>query len=126
VRECRKKLCTVNRGRPYKKRALQVGGPKQGREDKEGKEDQLPAVAAVATITSISAAASTTTAAAVATASAATAAVPSATTTAAGAFRLRARFIDHKVPTTEVLTVEAIDRAIGVFIAGNFDEGEAA
>ena len=125
MRECHKKLCRFNRGRPYKKRALQVGGPKQGREDKEGIEDQLPAVAAVATITSISAAASTTTAAAVATASAATAAVPSATT-AAGAFRLRARFIDHKVPTTEVLTVEAIDRAIGVFIAGNFDEGEAA
>jgi hypothetical protein len=92
---------------------------------RETKEDS-PAVAAVATVATIAAAATTSTAAAIATAAATTSAVSPATTAARGAFRLRARFIHNKVPTTEVLTVEAVDRAICVFIAGDFDEREAA
>ena len=90
------------------------------------KKNYLPTVAAVATIATIAAAAATSTAAAIATAAATPSAVSTATTTTGGTFRLRARFIHNKVPTTEVLTVEAVDRAICVFVTGDFDESEAA
>jgi len=89
-------------------------------------EHYLPTVAAVAAISAIASASATATAAAIASASATASAVSTATASARGAFRLRPRFIHDKVPTTEVLTVEAVDRAIRVFIAGDFDEREAA
>ena len=102
--------------------AARSEGPKIGR-DKRG---YLPAVAAVAAITAIAATPATaTTTAITTTAAATTATIPAAATAATGAFRLRAGFVDNKVPTTEVLTVEAVDRAIRVFIAGDFDEGES-
>ena len=90
------------------------------------KKNYLPTVAAVATIATIAAAAATSTAAAIATAAATPSAVSTATTTTGGTFRLRARFIHNKVPTTEVLTVEAVDRTICVFVTGDFDERETA
>ena len=103
----------------------QVGGPKQPTEDNRGKPNYLPTVAAVAAISAIASASATATAAAIASASATASAVSTATASARGAFRLRPRFIHDKVPTTEVLTVEAVDRAVRVFIAGDFDEREA-
>jgi hypothetical protein len=114
--------------RPYQKRVLPEGGPKQRTEDerKKGKKNYLPTVAAVAAIATIAAAAATSTAAAIATAAATTPAISTATTAPRGTFRLRARFVHNKVPTTEVLTVEAVDRAIGVFVTGDLDEREAA
>jgi hypothetical protein len=47
-----------------------------------------------------------------------------ASTTAA--LCLGARFIHHEVPPTEILSVQGIDRALGVFVAVHFDEGETA
>jgi hypothetical protein len=88
----------------------------------------LPAIAAIATVSAITTAttaATTSTTIAAAAAAIATAASP-ATATAARALGLRTGFIDDEIPATEVLTVEAIHRAIGVFIVGNFDESEAA
>ena len=115
---------------PYKNRVLPEGGPKQRTEDerKKGKKNYLPTVAAVAAIATIAAAAATSTAAAIATAAATSTPAISTATTAAprGPFRLRARFVHNKVPTTEVLTVEAVDRAVCVFVTGDFDEREAA
>jgi hypothetical protein len=87
----------------------------------------LPAVAAIAAVSTI--AATSTAAAAPATAAAAAPAAVtavSATPTAARAFRLRARFVDNKVPAAKVLTIEACDSAIRFFIVGDLDEGEAA
>ena len=84
----------------------------------------LPAIAAVAAVAAIPTA-STATTTAIPTAPAATA--PTITTsaaTAAGALGLRTGFVDDKVPATEVLTVEAIDGAIRIFIVGDLDESE--
>src|SRR5271169_1525166 len=63
---------------------------------------------------------------------AAVASAPTAVTTAttpgsaaAAAFSLRPRFVYHQVPAAEVLTVQGIDRAFGIFVSLHFDEGKA-
>jgi drug/metabolite transporter (DMT)-like permease len=82
----------------------------------------LPAVAAVAAIS----AASTTTAMAAASTTAATtssaisAAAPTAT------LSLRPRFIHDEVSPAEILSVKRVYGLVGVFVVGDFDEGEAA
>jgi len=56
---------------------------------------------------------------------AAAAAVPSTSgTTTAAALRLGTRFIHNEVSPAEILAVQGIDRAIRVFIVGNFDESK--
>jgi hypothetical protein len=55
-----------------------------------------------------------------ATAAEATTAAP----TAAATLLLWTSFVDHQIASTEVLAVKGIDRAIGFFIVGNFDESE--
>ena len=87
----------------------------------------LPAVAAVTTVAAITAAPATTaTSAAIApTASATTtAAITSAPTATTRPLGLRTRFVDYQVPATEILTVQAGHRAVGIFIVGNFNEGK--
>jgi hypothetical protein len=95
----------------------------------------LPAIPAVSAISAASAATTVTTAAATSTAAtmaAASAAVSAATaaaaatstTTAASAFGLRPSLIHHQVPTTEILTVQRIDRAIRIFVVAHFNESE--
>jgi hypothetical protein len=98
----------------------------------------LPAIAAIATATTVSAAitaastaaaaasAATTTASTAATTIAAVATATTAIATAARALCLRTGFIDDEVPATKVLTVETIHGAVGVFVVGNFDESETA
>jgi hypothetical protein len=95
-------------------------------EEREG--EKLPAVSAIAAVSTITAAPAATTAAISPIAATATTAatITAASTAATGAFRLRASFVDHEVPATKVLTVEAGDGAIGIFITGDFDEREAA
>jgi hypothetical protein len=39
---------------------------------------------------------------------------------------LRLGFVDHEIAAAEVLTVERVDGFFGVFVGGNFDEGETA
>jgi len=84
----------------------------------------LPAIAAVATVAAIPTASAATAASAAisTTASAATA----ASTAAARTLGLRARFIYHQVPATEVLTIEIGNRAIRFFIVCDFDERKSA
>src|SRR5208283_2378560 len=69
----------------------------------EKEREKLPAVAAVSAITT---------------------AVATTPTAATGALRLRTRFVDDKVPAPEVLTIQARHGAVGIFIVGDFDEGE--
>jgi hypothetical protein len=57
-------------------------------------------------------------------ASTAITAASAATTTAA--FRLRPRFIDHEVSAAEVLPVQRVNRAIRIFVTGDFDECKSA
>src|SRR6266853_2765572 len=59
---------------------------------------------------------------------AASAAVPAApaTTTAAAALCLGTCFVHYEVSSAEILTVQGIHRAIGVFVIGHFNEGETA
>gem|GEM_PF-4580137 len=49
-----------------------------------------------------------------------------AAATTTGARLLRAGFIDDQITAAEILPVHGIDRAIGFFVIGNFDEGETA
>src|SRR6185437_2549784 len=60
----------------------------------------------------------------------ATTAIPTAAATAPAAatatLGLRPSFIDYQVPAAEILSVEGIDGAIGVFVVLDFDEGETA
>jgi hypothetical protein len=49
---------------------------------------------------------------------------PPAPASAAPALFLRTSFVDHEVAATEILAVEGINRAIGFFIVGNFNERE--
>jgi hypothetical protein len=86
---------------------------------------ELPAVAAIAAVSTITAAptAAATTITAVTTA-AATATTVAATTSATRSLGLRTGFVDDEVPATKVLTVQAGYGAIRVFIAGDFDEGK--
>jgi hypothetical protein len=66
----------------------------------------------------------------VASASTAVASTPAAaaptTATTSGALGLRPRFVHHQVPTTEILTVQGIDRPVCVFVIAYLDEGEPA
>jgi hypothetical protein len=92
--------------------------------------ENLPAVTAVpaitTTIAAAVAAAATASPTAITTAAAATTtAVTAPPTTTTGAFGLRTRFVHNQVPAPEVLTIETGNSAIGVFIVGDFDEGEA-
>jgi hypothetical protein len=94
----------------------------------EAREACLPAVSAVAAISTATTPAATT---AVSTAPAATAAVSTppagipaaaAPATATGAFSLRPCFVHHEVSPAKILTVQGIDRAIRVFVVGHLDE----
>jgi hypothetical protein len=87
----------------------------------------LPAVTAVAAIS----AASTTTAMAAATTAATTTtstAISAATapTAATATLSLRPRFIHDEVSPAEILSVKRVYGLVGVFVVGDFDEGEAA
>jgi hypothetical protein len=39
---------------------------------------------------------------------------------------LRPRFIDYQVPPAEILPVQRVHRAIGIFVALHLDEGKTA
>jgi hypothetical protein len=84
----------------------------------------LPAVPTVAAVSTISTTSTTTASAIAATATAVTATV--SVTTAAEAFGLRPRFVNHQVPTPKVLTVEGSNRTVRFFIVRNLDEAETA
>jgi hypothetical protein len=58
--------------------------------------------------------------------STATTAEATAPATTATALLLRARFIDHQIAATEVLTVERVNGAISLFVIGDFNESETA
>jgi len=91
----------------------------------------LPAVPAVSTISTAPATAAVatpaTTTAAMASATTpittATAAAPAAST---ATLSLWPRFIHYQVPPAEILSVQRIDRAIGIFVALHLHEGKTA
>jgi hypothetical protein len=97
-----------------------------------------PAIAAVAAVgtTAITASASTTATVAATSTTAATVTAPAATVTAAtaagtsttaataGAFGLGPCFIHYQVPAAEILTVQGVDGAVGVFVIVDFYEGK--
>ena len=56
----------------------------------------------------------------------ATAAPAAKTATAAAAFCLRTRFVDHQVSPAEILPVQGIDRPVRIFVVCYFDESESA
>jgi hypothetical protein len=56
---------------------------------------------------------------------AATTAATSATTTAA-TLSLRPRLIDNQVPPAEILPVQRVNCAIGIYVALHFHEGKTA
>jgi hypothetical protein len=105
----------VKKGSRHKK-----NGP--GATNQKRVKEKLPAVAAVSTVPAIAAATTSTTATAIATSSTT---IATTATTATRALCLRSSFIDDQVPAPEVLTVQGRNGAICVFIAGDFDEGEA-
>jgi hypothetical protein len=74
-------------------------------------------------MTSAPATAPTVAATSTAVTSATAATAPAAT---AGALGLRPRFVHDQVPTTEILTVQRVDRPVCVFVITYLDEGEAA
>jgi hypothetical protein len=94
--------------------------------------ERLPAVAAIAAISTTTISASPAATAAMTTASATAAATPatitaaSATAAAAAAFRLGPGLIHHEVAPAEILPVQRIHRAICVFVAIHFYEREAS
>jgi hypothetical protein len=49
-----------------------------------------------------------------------------AASASASAFRLGTSFVDDQVPPAEILAVQGVDGAIGVFVVLNFDEGKTA
>jgi hypothetical protein len=57
-----------------------------------------------------------------------TAVTTSSTTPAASAaaLSLRTCFVDYQVPPAEILAVQGIDGAVGVFVVLNLDEGKTA
>jgi hypothetical protein len=57
---------------------------------------------------------------------AASAAVPTTSAATAAALCLGTRFIHNEVSPAKILPIQGIDRAVGVFIVRNFDEGKAA
>jgi hypothetical protein len=85
------------------------------------------AATATATTTAASSSSATTaatTAAAPATIATATTAVTAAAT--ATAFRLRLGFVNHQIASAKILTIQAVDGFLCVFVGGNFHESEAA
>jgi hypothetical protein len=58
-------------------------------------------------------------------AAAAEATAAAAASAAAAALLLRTSLIDNEIASAKVLAVKGIDRAIGFFIVGNFDESES-
>jgi hypothetical protein len=90
-------------------------------------EENLPAVPAVAAISTAPATAAVS-AASAATAMAATSAAITASPAAAtaAALSLRPCFIHHEVSPAEILTVQRIDRAIRIFVAVHFDKRKPA
>jgi hypothetical protein len=94
---------------------------------------ELPAVATISAvaatpITTIAATASATATAPTTAATTMSAATTTETTaaapTATATLLLRTSFVDHQIASTEVLAVQRINRAIGFFIVGNFDESK--
>ena len=95
----------------------------------------LPAIAAVAAISTTIAATPTATASAPTTttvAATSAAVTPTTATTSApasaptaGTLGLRPGFVDHQVPSTEILTVQGVDSAVRIFVIGYFNKGEA-
>jgi hypothetical protein len=100
----------------------------------ESQNPYLPAVTAISPVTPIPAASSPASVPATPTTSPAVAAAPaSVASTAAGAapaspsaFRLGTSFVNDQVPSAEILAVQGVDGAIGVFVILNFDEGKTA
>jgi len=93
------------------------------------RDEWLPAVPAVSTVTAATPATAAMTTAATTTAAAtpAVTSTPATTTSAtAAALGLRPGFIDDEVPPAEILAVQGVDGAIGVFVALHLDEGETA
>jgi hypothetical protein len=93
--------------------------------------ERLPTITAVSTVTAATASsavsASATTASSMAAAAAAITTASSATSTApAATLSLRPGFIDHEVPAAEILAVQRVDGAVGVFVTLHFHEGKAA
>ncbi|MGB8473046.1 MAG: hypothetical protein WCE61_03040 [Candidatus Acidiferrum sp.] len=87
----------------------------------------LPAVTAVSTIAAASATTAAMTTAATTTASTSTVTTTTASAPAAtAALSLWTRLIDHQVPPAEILAVQGIDGAIGIFVSLHFDEGKTA
>ena len=100
----------------------------------------LPAIAAVAAISTPIAAAPATTAAvtaasattptvaaaSTAVSSTSAAAAPATTTPASSALGLRPRLIYDQVPAAEILTVQGVDRPVRIFVVIHFNEGETA
>ena len=85
----------------------------------------IPAVSAISAAPAPAAASTATTAMAAAPAAITTTA--SATSTApAAALSLRPSFVDNQVPPAEILAIQRVDRAVGVFVTLNFDESETA
>jgi hypothetical protein len=81
---------------------------------------ELPAVAAVATISAASAAATPPAVPAAST----TIPAATATTAAAGTFGLRPGFVHDEITPAEVLAVQRIHCAIRILVIGYFDERE--
>jgi len=90
---------------------------------------ELPAIAAVASVPAIAAVttATTATASTTATTMAATATAVTATTaTTTAALCLRPRFVHDEIASSKILAVHGVDRAVGFFVIGNFDECKTA
>jgi len=102
-----------------------LGGKPKARLKRRERRNELPAIATIATVAAITTAPTAATSAITTTAAATSTAVAAASTAATGTFSLRAGFVHHEVSATEILTVETVDCAIGIFIAGDFDEGES-
>jgi hypothetical protein len=105
-----------------------MGGWPEYEQEKESRKEELPAIAAITAVTTITttSAAAPTAISAITAASSTSAAISSATASASGAFGLRTGFVDDEISATKVLTVQAGDGAIRVFIAGDFDERKPA
>jgi hypothetical protein len=113
---------------PHKKKRLQAQ-PSRARSPSEGKENvlKLPAVAAIATVTAISAAptAAASTAIPAPTTASSTAVAAASTASSTAALRLWTSFVDYQVPAAKILTVEIGNGAIRFFIVCDFDERES-
>jgi len=91
-----------------------------------GGKESLPAIAAITAVATISTIAAAPSTAATMSAPSTATATKAAAATPTSARLLRARFIDHQVAPTEVLSVHRIDRAIRFFVVRDFNECESA